>query len=54
MIPVEKLHVVASSGLFSSLEDKPEAIKANQTALQEGIEKACGLKVVFIDVKREA
>jgi exopolyphosphatase/pppGpp-phosphohydrolase len=50
----EHLYVVGSSGLFSAVEDKPEAVKANKDALAAAVQDACGLKMTFIDVKREA
>jgi exopolyphosphatase/pppGpp-phosphohydrolase len=53
-VPAERLYVVGSSGLFSAIEGKPDAVKANQDALAEAVREACGLKMTFIDVKREA
>jgi exopolyphosphatase/pppGpp-phosphohydrolase len=52
-VPAERLYVVGSSGLFSALVDKPDAIKANQEALAAAVRDTCGLKITFIDVKRE-
>src|SRR5207237_384518 len=49
-----RLYVVGSSGLFSAIEGKKDAVKANQDALAEAIREACGLKMTFIDVTREA
>jgi exopolyphosphatase/pppGpp-phosphohydrolase len=53
-VPADNLYVVGSSGLFSAIEDRPEAVKANQDALAEAVRQASGLKMTFIDVKREA
>jgi exopolyphosphatase/pppGpp-phosphohydrolase len=52
-VPAERLHVVGSSGLFSAILDKPDAIKANEDLLASAVRDACGLKMTFIDVKRE-
>src|ERR1051326_6747089 len=38
-VPAERLYVVGSSGLFSPIEDKPDAIKANQEMLAEAVQK---------------
>jgi exopolyphosphatase/pppGpp-phosphohydrolase len=53
-VPVDRLYVVGSSGLFSALEGKKEAIGANRDALAAAVREACGLKMSFLDVKREA
>jgi exopolyphosphatase/pppGpp-phosphohydrolase len=53
-VPVEHLYVVGSSGLFSAIEDRKDAVKANQEALAVAVREGCGLKMTFIDVKREA
>jgi exopolyphosphatase/pppGpp-phosphohydrolase len=53
-VPVEHLYVVASSGLFSAIEGKKDAVKTNQDALADAVREACGLKITFIDVNREA
>ena len=52
-VPAERLYVVGSSGLFSALAGKTDAIKANQDALAAAVRDACGLKMTFIDVDRE-
>jgi exopolyphosphatase/pppGpp-phosphohydrolase len=52
-VPPERLHVVGSSGLFSAIEKKPDAVRMNQDLLAAAVRDACGLKVTFIDVKRE-
>jgi exopolyphosphatase/pppGpp-phosphohydrolase len=52
-VPAENLYVVGSSGLFSAIEGKPDSVKANQDALAKAVREACGLKMTFIDVKRE-
>jgi exopolyphosphatase/pppGpp-phosphohydrolase len=53
-VPDENLYVVGSSGLFSAIEGKADAVKANQEALAGAVREACGLKMTFIDVAREA
>ena len=52
-VPPERLYVVGSSGLFSALAGKKDAIKINQDALAAAVRDACGLKMTFIDVDRE-
>jgi exopolyphosphatase/pppGpp-phosphohydrolase len=52
-VPTERLYVVGSSGLFSAIESKPEAIKVNQELLADAVERASHLKMSFIDVDRE-
>ena len=53
-VPAEHLYVVGSSGLFSPIENKPEAVKANKEALAAAVKDASGLKMTFIDVRRKA
>jgi exopolyphosphatase/pppGpp-phosphohydrolase len=53
-VPTERIYVVGSSGLFSAIADKKDAIKSNQDALSEAVQKASGLKMTFIDVTRES
>jgi exopolyphosphatase/pppGpp-phosphohydrolase len=53
-VPAENLYVVGSSGLFSALEGKKDAIGTNRDALAGAVRDACGLKMAFLDVKREA
>jgi hypothetical protein len=50
----ERIHVVASSGLFAAIADKPQRIEANQRSLSEAVKKNIGVNLTFIDVKREA
>jgi exopolyphosphatase/pppGpp-phosphohydrolase len=52
-VPVERLYVVGSSGLFSALEGKPDDIKANQQLLADAVKRSCGLTIQFITVERE-
>ncbi len=52
-VPPERLYVVGSSGLFSALAGKADAIVANQEALAAAVRDACGLQIQFIDVRRE-
>jgi exopolyphosphatase/pppGpp-phosphohydrolase len=52
-VPAERIYVVGSSGLFSALGNKADAIKANEEALAGAIRDACGLKIRYIDVARE-
>jgi exopolyphosphatase/pppGpp-phosphohydrolase len=52
-VPDTRIYVVGSSGLFSALEEKKEAIGANQGLLTTAIQEACGLSIRFIDVQRE-
>ena len=53
-VPPERISIVGSSGLFSAIVDKPEAIAANQKVLAEAVQNAVGVKMDFIDAKREA
>jgi exopolyphosphatase/pppGpp-phosphohydrolase len=52
-VPDTRIYVVGSSGLFSALGSKKDAIQANQEALAAAIREACGLKIRFINVRRE-
>jgi exopolyphosphatase/pppGpp-phosphohydrolase len=52
-VPLDRLYVVGSSGLFSAIEGKPDAIRTNQEALAIAVRKASGLKISFIDVNKE-
>lgn len=52
-VPHRRIYVVGSSGLFSALRAKKEAIEANQALLAAAIQEACGLPIRFIDVQRE-
>jgi exopolyphosphatase/pppGpp-phosphohydrolase len=53
-VPAERISIVGSSGLFSAIVDKPDAIEANQKLLATAIQEAVGVKLDFIDAKREA
>src|SRR5262245_52129059 len=50
-LPPERIYVVGSSGLFSAIEGKKDAIEANQRALTEAVKTASGLPMAFIDVQ---
>jgi hypothetical protein len=52
-VPPERIHVVASSGLFAPLARKEQALKENQDALATAVKEACGLAMDFLDVNRE-
>lgn len=52
-VPDARIHVVGSSGLFSALGAKKDAIRANQEILAAAVREACGLPIRFIDVQRE-
>ncbi len=52
-IPDNRIYVVGSSGLFSALGAKKEAIEANKRTLAAAVQEACGLPIRFIDVRRE-
>jgi exopolyphosphatase/pppGpp-phosphohydrolase len=52
-VPPERLYVVGSSGLFSALAGKEDAIAANRDLLAAAVRDACGLAIQFIDVCRE-
>lgn len=52
-VPDARIHVVGSSGLFSAIAGKNDAIKANQEALAKAIREACELPIGFINVQRE-
>ncbi len=52
-VPSEAIHVVGSSGLFSALAGKADAIQANQDALAGAVRETCGLKMRFVSAKRE-
>lgn len=52
-VPDSRIYVVGSSGLFSALGSKKEAIRANQIILAVAVREACGLQIRFIDVRRE-
>jgi exopolyphosphatase/pppGpp-phosphohydrolase len=53
-VPPGHLFVVASSGLFSPLEGKPEAIKANQDQLAAAIRAATMRPLDFLSARRES
>ncbi len=53
-LPAARIHVVGSSGLFSALEGKPEAIKLNRQLLADTIRTACELQMDFIDEEMES
>jgi len=53
-VPAERISIVGSSGLFAAVVDKPDAIATNQKLLAAAIEKGFGMKIDFIDAKREA
>ncbi|HTU90631.1 MAG TPA: hypothetical protein VMF69_11200 [Gemmataceae bacterium] len=52
-VPKTRIYVVGSSGLFSALGAKKEAIQANQALLAAAVQEACGLRIRFINVQRE-
>jgi hypothetical protein len=52
-VPDNRIYVVGSSGLFSALGAKKEAIQANQVILAAAVREACGLPIRFINVQRE-
>jgi exopolyphosphatase/pppGpp-phosphohydrolase len=53
-VPAGHISIVGSSGLFSAIVDKPDAVEANQKVLSAAVQKAVGVKMDFIDAKREA
>lgn len=53
-VPADRISIVGSSGLFSAIVDKPDAIEANQKVLSAAVQKTVGVKVEFIDARREA
>ena len=53
-IPDARISVVGSSGLFSALGDKKDAIQENKAALVAAVREATGLTMDFVDVTREA
>jgi hypothetical protein len=53
-LPPGRLHVVAGSGLFSAVKDKPARIAENQAALADAVRQATGLEVQFVTAEREA
>jgi exopolyphosphatase/pppGpp-phosphohydrolase len=48
------IFLVGSSGITSPIESKPDAVKEAQTILAKSMADASGLKMDFIDVRREA
>lgn len=52
-VPTAHIYVVGSSGLFSALGAKKDAIRANQELLAAAIKEVCDLPIRFIDVRRE-
>jgi exopolyphosphatase/pppGpp-phosphohydrolase len=52
-LPDSRIYVVGSSGLFSALGSKKEAIQANQETLASAVREACGVRIRFINVQRE-
>jgi exopolyphosphatase/pppGpp-phosphohydrolase len=52
-VPTARIYVVGSSGLFSAIEDKPDAIKTNQESLARAVREAADFRMDFIDVRRE-
>lgn len=53
-VPPERIYLVASSGLFAPLKDKPDLLQANHQRLSEAIKKATGKSLDFLDSTREA
>ena len=48
-LPPERIYVIASSGLFASIRDKPDQIEAHKRHLTAAIQKATGHDLVFLD-----
>jgi exopolyphosphatase/pppGpp-phosphohydrolase len=53
-LPLERIHVVGSSGLFSAIEGNKEAVQRNQAAITEAVRAASGMGMAFISVERES
>jgi hypothetical protein len=52
-VPRDRVFIVASSGLFKAIRDRPDLVRKNQAALAGPIESATGRTVDFIDVRQE-
>lgn len=48
-LPPERIYVIASSGLFASIRDKPDQMEAHKRELIAAIKKATGHDLVFLD-----
>ncbi len=53
-LPDERIALVGSSGLFSALAGKEEAIRTNRAELARAMRTATGLTMDFVDISREA
>lgn len=49
----ERIYIIASSGLFSPLQDKPELLETNKRHLAAAIQKATGHDIVFLDMTQD-
>lgn len=52
-LPPERIYIIVSSGLFSSIQDKPEQIEANKRHLRAAVQKATGQDVAFLDKQQD-
>ncbi len=52
-IPPEKVHIIASSGVFSPLRGKDDRVKDAQKQLTEAVRGKTGMTMTCIDVERE-
>ena len=48
-LPPERIYIIASSGLFASIRDKPDQMEAHKRHLTEAIKKATGHDLLFLD-----
>jgi hypothetical protein len=48
-LPPERIYVIASSGLFASIRDKPDQMEAHKRHLTAAIQKATGHDLIFLD-----
>ena len=53
MVPAERIYVVGSSGLLAALGSDKDAVRANRQILEDAVQTASGLKMTFIDARRE-
>lgn len=53
-VSAERLHIVASSGLFVAVVNKPELLASNRALFADAIQKATSAKVDFLTGQREA